>query len=137
VIIVDTNIVSELLREDPDESVAKWVDSHPLLSTTAITVQESYYGLERMPESRRRSALFDQLDRVFEEVFGPRLLPYDAVAARCTAALVVVRERMGRPIGVADAQIAGIALAHGASLATRNTRDFAGLPLDVVDPWRR
>ena len=135
-IVLDTNVVSELLRPEPSAQVERWVDSRPLLFATSISVQESYFGLELFPAGRRRRLLLDRLDSVMDAVFGDRVLVYGEIAARHTAAIMALRQRAGHVMSTADAQIAGICLEHGATLATRNTRDFAGLPLDVVDPWR-
>jgi predicted nucleic acid-binding protein len=136
VIVLDTNVISELLRPEPSAQVERWIDSRALLFTTSISVQESYFGLELFPAGQRRALLLDRLDTVMDHVFGDRILGYAEIAARHTAAVLALRQRAGHVMSTADAQIAGICLEHNATLATRNTRDFAGLPLDVVDPWR-
>ncbi len=136
-IVVDTNVVSELLRARPEPAVRAWLDHQQNLFTTSITVQEMYFGLDIMPPSARRTGLHRALEEVLTELFDDRVFPYDAASARHTAATLAFRRQRGVPMGTADAQIAGIALVHGATIATRNTRDFAGLPLAVVNPWLR
>lgn len=134
-IILDTNVLSELVKTRPHPAVEEWARGIESAFTTAITVQECFYGVELLPGSERRDALTRTLERIIDAVFEGRVLPYTEVSARHTAALIAHRQRLGRPIGAADAQIAGIAIEHGATLATRNTRDFVGMPLEVVDPW--
>lgn len=133
--ILDTNVFSELLKSRPDERVGLWAAVRPGTFTTAITIQESFYGIELLPASARRDELTRALERVLDDTFQGRVLPYTEVAARQTAALIAHRRRLGRPVSTTDAQIAGIAIEHGAILATRNARDFAGMPLEVVNPW--
>ncbi len=132
-IILDTNVLSELLRREPEKMVVQWVDAQPVgeLVTTAITVQESFYGAE-LVDQPRRIALVNALERLFDEL---TVVPYDETCARYTA-VVLARARLGgRPMHQADAQIAGIALRHGATLATGNTRDFALTGVTLHDPW--
>ncbi len=136
-ILVDTNVVSELLRTRPDPTIRSWLDHHDRLFTTSITVQEMYFGVDLIPPSARRTTLLRTVEAVLTELFDDRVLPYDAASARHTAATLAFRRQRGAPMSTGDAQIAGIALVHGATVATRNTRDFAGLPLAVVNPWLR
>lgn len=135
-IVVDTNVVSELMRPAPAVAVLDWLEaaSERDLYTTSITVAEVRYGLERLPRGRRRNVLTRVADDVFE-AFEDRVLPFDARAAAHYATLVAARERDGRPIDGFDAQIASICRAHRASLATRNTRDFNGTGIATLDPW--
>lgn len=135
-IVVDTNVVSELMRSDPDERVVAWVtgiDGRDLF-TTAITLGEIGFGLERLPDGARKRRLVGIADQVFT-AFHDRVLAFDAAAAQRYGGVVASRERSGHPISIADAQIAAICLCHDATLATRNTDDFAMPALDVVDPW--
>lgn len=136
-ILLDTNVISELIRPDPEPAVLHWIRTRePEIGTTVITVQELMFGVELLGDTERSRQLRSACEAVFDRL-GPRILPLTTTSARYAAVAMAHRRAIGRPIASADAQIAGIALAHGASLATRNTRDFAGLPLDVVDPWRR
>ena len=133
-IILDTNVVSELMRPVPDERVREWLADlgDMALTTTAVTVAEVEYGLQRLPLGRRRA----DLAASFEVLIGALgILPLDDVAARYAGQLRAQRDAAGLPSQGMDMLIAGIAAAAGASLATRNVGDFAGLPVDVVNPW--
>jgi predicted nucleic acid-binding protein len=136
VIVLDTNVTSELMRPAPDASVRAWVLAAPPadLFTTAITLAEVGYGIERLPEGRRRDRVRDAAEDVFA-TFASRVLPFDDAAAGRYAVIVDRRERSGRPIRAFDAQIASICRSVGASLATRNTRDFTDTGIDLIDPW--
>jgi predicted nucleic acid-binding protein len=137
VIIVDTNVLSEVMRPDPSPSVVDWVDSRPPrdLYTTAITVAEIRYGIERLPAGQRRELLAATAAEVFA-TFGDHVLPFDNRAAARYAGIVADRERSGTPISGFDAQIAAICHLHDATLATRNGKDFHGTGVEVVDPWQ-
>jgi predicted nucleic acid-binding protein len=135
-VVLDTNVVSELMRRAPAAPVLAWLERQPpaAVCTTAVTIAEVRHGIARLPEGRRR----DQLEAATTEVlsaFSDRILPFDADTAEHYARLVVERERAGMPITGFDAQIAAICRLHGAVLATRNTTDFLGLGLDLTDPW--
>jgi len=136
VIIVDTNVVSELMRPQPDESVRRWALAQPAsqLGTTAITVAEILYGIERLPSGQRRRRLLSVATEVFA-TFAASILPFDGDAAAHYPRIVDARVRSGRPIDGFDAQIAAICYSTGSTLATRNTKDFQQLDLDLVDPW--
>ncbi len=138
VILLDTNVLSELIRREPDEGVVSWLDSLDAaeVTTTAITAAELLYGVARLPPGRRRQRLSETIDGLIEEDFGGRVEPFDATAAAHYAELVNQRDTAGRPIGVADAQIAAIARKLGATLATRNIDDFKDTGIDLIDPWR-
>jgi toxin FitB len=135
-IVVDTNVASELMRPSPSSVVRDWVISRASgeLYTTAITVAEIRYGLERMAEGRRRDRLRTAAEEVFT-AFSDYILPFDADAAAHYALVVARREGMGLPIEGFDAQIAAICRTRGAALATRNVKDFLETGIDVVDPW--
>ncbi len=137
-ILLDTNVLSELIRREPDEGVVSWLDSLDAaeVTTTAITAAELLYGVARLPPGRRRQRLSEAIDGLIEEDFGGRVEPFDATAAAHYAELVNQRDTAGRPIGVADAQIAAIARKLGATLATRNIDDFKDTDIDLIDPWR-
>jgi predicted nucleic acid-binding protein len=136
VIVVDTNVVSELMKVEPSAAVRGWVvaqDPHEL-RITAITEAEILYGIERLPKSRRRTALREGAMDIFSR-FTEDVLPFDAAAATAYPEIVDHRDRQGAPISGYDAQIAAICRAHGARLATRNEKDFAGVGVELVNPW--
>jgi len=136
-IVLDTNVVSELMRSDPLERVITWTDAQPAveLFLTAVTLAELLRGIGRLPDGRRRSTLANQLDEMVAEDFERRILSFDEVAAAHYADTVVQRERAGRPISTADAQIAATCRSHGAIIATRNVDDFSDTGIVMVDPW--
>lgn len=136
-IVLDTNVVSELMRPSPAPEVVGWVRRQATdeLRTTAISVAEIAYGIERLPDGRRRQLLRRTADEVFEN-FDEQVLPFDNPAALRYGQIVSARERIGRPIDGFDAQIAAICRAHGAALATRNGNDFEHTGVAVLDPWR-
>jgi toxin FitB len=136
VIVVDTNVVSELMKVEPSSAVRAWVfaHSHHQLRITAITVAEVLYGIERLPEGRRRTASRAGAVEVFSR-FSEDILPFDAAAATVYPQIVDHRDRQGAPISGYDAQIAAICRAQGASLATRNGRDFADVGVELINPW--
>jgi toxin FitB len=136
-IVIDTNVASELMRSPPSPVVREWAEAQPLaeLRATAITVAEIRYGLERLPEGRRKKRLRVAADEVFT-AFSDYIIPFDAEAAACYALVVAHRDRIGLPIDGFDAQIAAICRSHGATLATRNVKDFQETGITVVDPWQ-
>lgn len=136
-IILDTNVISELARADPDLSVVAWLDSLPAgeVATTAITAAELLYGVARLPHGRRRAALEETIGALVNEDFRGRMAPFDGLAAEQYATVVTGRSAKGRPISTADAQIAAICRVHGATLATRNTADFTDTGIGLIDPW--
>lgn len=134
-IIIDTDVFSELVRPVPDPAVEAWVeDAGRDLYITAVTLAEVRFGLLRLAGGRRRYDLQEGMDALLAE-FDRRILPFDASAAECYAMVVVSRVAGGRPISTHDAQIAAICQAQGADLATRNVKDFEHLGLAVIDPW--
>ncbi|HEX3883441.1 MAG TPA: type II toxin-antitoxin system VapC family toxin [Stellaceae bacterium] len=136
-IVLDTDVLSEAMRADPSPEFAAWFDRQPRLAvwTTAVSLLEIRFGIERLPAGRRRSALTMSLEQVLVLDIEGRVLPFDADAATETAVLMAERQRAGRSGDLRDSMIAGIAVAHRATVATRNTRHFADLPVPVVDPW--
>jgi toxin FitB len=138
VIVVDTNVVSELMRPSPAAPVRDWVSAQAPgeLCTTAITVAEIRYGLERLADGRRKDSLLAAATEVFA-AFGEYIQPFDADAAIWYATIVAQRNRLGLPIDGFDAQIAAICRTHGAALATRNAKDFRDTGIDVTDPWQQ
>lgn len=135
-VVLDTNVLSELMRPAPDARVVTWVSRQPptAVCTTAVTLAEVRFGIARLPAGRRRTLLRHATDDVFA-AFADRVLPFDAVAAGHYADVVVERAHAGAPISGFDAQIAAICRSHRSSLATRNVDDFDRLGLDLVDPW--
>lgn len=136
-IVLDTNVISELARKRPDPAVLAWLDAQPAerLATTAVTAGELCYGVARLPAGRRRRELTTTLRAVLEEDLAGRVMPFDLAAAGEFGDLVRDRDTAGRPISVSDAQIAAICRSRNATLATRNTADFEGTGVDVVTPW--
>jgi predicted nucleic acid-binding protein len=136
VIILDTNVLSALMRQTPDHEVVQWLDRQPRPSiwTTSVTVFEVRFGLQIMTPGKRRTLLMQAFETVLERM-GHRIAPFDAAAAAEAADLTAVRQRKGRPEDLRDTMIAGIALAHHATLATRNTGHFEDLSVTVINPW--
>ena len=136
-LVMDTNVVSELMRPTPAPAVSAWVAGRDAreMYLTAVTEAELRYGVATMPAGRRRNELEAVMTRWLDIGFGERILPFDSAAARAFADIAARRRRAGRPIGDADCQIAAIAHSRGASLATRNVRDFESTGVSVIDPW--
>ena len=136
-IILDTNVLSELMRPRASPGVVEWLDAQPTaeLAVTAITVAEVFHGVRRIADGRRKAALEAAALRMFDEDLVYATLAFDHAAALVYGDIAAQRERAGRPISTADAQIAAITRRHAATLATRNMRDFYGLGLDLIDPW--
>jgi toxin FitB len=137
VIVLDTNVVSELMRPKPDVKVTDWLNglSRPEVWITAISVFELRFGIEIHAKGQRRSLLEDSLTRILEVGFHDRILNFDEMAADAAALLSAKQRIMGRSKEVRDTFIAGIVFAHRADLATRNVRHFQGLEIRVIDPW--
>lgn len=137
-IILDTNVVSELIRASPDPGVRAWVNSIPStqIATTAITAAELYYEVARLPAGQRRQQLAVAVSALLNDALRGRIAPFDERAARRYAEVITGRERAGRPIEVPDAQIAAICRELGAVLATRNIKDFEDTGVELIDPWR-
>jgi predicted nucleic acid-binding protein len=138
VIILDTNVLSALMRTAPDAVVVTWLDRQPADSIwlTSITVFEARFGLGLLAKGRRRTSLERSFDRVLDEDLSNRVLDFDQAAAAAAAQIAAERQRSGRVADLRDTLIAGIALARRATIATRNVRHFVGLDVPVVDPWK-
>ena len=136
-IILDTNVLSELMRPKPSPRVAAWVAKQPAteLFTTSITEAEVFYGIELLTKGKRREGLLAAAEAMFAEDLAGRILGFESDAARVFSKIAAHRRALGKPISHADAQIAAIAQVRGAKLATRNVADFEDCGLDVIDPW--
>ena len=137
-IILDTNVLSALMRSTPEPAVVHWLDRQPAESVwiTSITLFEARFGLALLPKGRRRQSLEAAFARLLEEDLENRVLDFDSAAAIEAAALAAVRQTSGRRADVRDTQIAGIAVARRAVLATRNVKRFDDTSLTVIDPWK-
>lgn len=137
-IIVDTNVVSELMKPSPSALVIEWVRARTgsELFTTSITLAEVLYGIARLPGGRRKELLRSTASEVFA-AFEDQVLPFDSRAATHYADVVGGRDQIGLPIDGFDAQIASICRAHGAVLATHNLKDFRHTDINLIDPWQR
>ena len=136
-IVLDRHVLSELMRPAPSPQVLAWLDAQTpdTLWLTSVSVAELLFGIARLPDSARKQAFAQAALGMLEEDFANRVLNFDLEAASILANLAAASERAGRPMGLADGQIAAICLAHHASLATRNGRDFAQLGLQLINPW--
>lgn len=136
-VLLDTNVLSEMMRPEPDTRFADWIvrQSSDDLFTAAMCQAEILAGLAVMPAGRRRAALEEAAHAMFADDFGGRILPFDADAAIVYAELFASRQKAGRPSGTIDLMLAAIARTQGAVVATRNIADFEGLGLDILDPW--
>lgn len=136
-IVLDTNVLSELMRAQAEPAVIDWLDrqEQDSLAVTAVTVAELLYGIARLPDGRRKTGLREAALQMLDEEFADRVLPFDEDAAVHYAALVSHRERADRPISMADAQIAAICRHHAAALATRNSKDFEEIGIVLANPW--
>jgi predicted nucleic acid-binding protein len=136
-IILDTNVVSEVVRPAPAPEVLRWFAVQPASGVfiTTITQAEILYGLEVMPKGKRRTNLQSAIETIFGEDFADRVLPFDSDAARAFASIAASRWALGRPIAQLDAQIAAIARSRGGTLATRDAHDFEHCGIRLVNPW--
>ena len=136
-IILDTDVLSDLMRPARDPAVVGWLDQQSRFSvwSTSITVLEIRFGIALLPFGARRTQLEQAFERTVEEKIEERIVPFDTIAAEATAILMAERRQRGSPGELRDTMIAGIAIARRATLATRNRRHFADLPVSVVNPW--
>lgn len=135
--LLDTNVLSALMRKTPDPQVVAWLDRQPRTSVwiTSVTILEIQFGIRILAAGRRRAMLTEAFEAIVTEEIAERVANFDAAAARLAAGLMAARQKKGRPTDLRDTMIAGIALACHATLATRNTRHFEDLSVPVVDPW--
>ncbi|MCY3819828.1 MAG: type II toxin-antitoxin system VapC family toxin [Gammaproteobacteria bacterium] len=136
-LVIDTNVASELMRPVPTPAVAAWIADRDQaeMYLTAVSQAELLFGVAILPAGRRRNALEAAMNEWLDVGFAGRILPFESAAARVYAEIAAHRRQAGRPIGEADCQIAAISRSCGASLVTRNVRDFQGTGVEVVDPW--
>ena len=137
-ILIDTNVLSEAWKPQPDQAVMAWLDSQPIetLFLTAITVAEIRFGIAAMPAGKRQSLLHERLERQVLPLFTARVLPFDLEASQAYASLMSHAKASGKAIGAADGFIAAIALARNFVIATRDTEPFEAAGIRVINPWR-
>lgn len=136
-IVLDTNVISELMRPAPDPHVLAWVDQQRVteLVISAITAAELRAGVALLPSGRRRARIGEQVDALLDETFAGYVLPFDLDSSAHYGDIIARRTRAGAPISALDAQTAAVCRQHEATLATRNRRDFVDIGIDLVDPW--
>ena len=136
-IVLDTNVISEVLRPAPQPAVLHWLAAQPRASlfTTTVTQGEVLYGIRVLSDGKRRRGLWDAVKRIFSEDFAGQVLDFDSDAADMYAEIAASRRMAGKPISQFDAMIVAMARSRGASLATRNVSDFEDCGVDVVNPW--
>ena len=137
-ILLDTNVLLAMMRVADEPAVERWLDAQPPESiwTTTITIFEIRFGLALLAPSRRRDRLDDAFARAIDDILEGRVLPFDRSAAETAAAIAARQRQIGRTIEIRDVQIAGIATARKATLATRNIQHFQDLAIALVDPWQ-
>jgi hypothetical protein len=136
-IILDTNVISALMRDEPEETVVRWLDLQPAQSVwvTSITLFEARFGIALLVRGKRQRAMEASFVRLVQEDLENRIVDFDGAAAHEAAMLAAARQKAGRHVDLRDTQIAGIAIARRATLATRNVKHFQGLKFPVVNPW--
>ena len=136
-ILLDTNVVSELMRAAPEPTVEAWVSGQPPKSLYFSTVSEAElrFGAAILPEGRRRETLFSNIEGMLRRAFGDRVLPFDRQAARVYGDIAAMRRSAGRHVEPVDCQIAAVARSRGLAVATRNVGDFEGMEVELVNPW--
>jgi hypothetical protein len=136
-IVLDTNVISEMMRLEPNPAVVAWIAAQPnaTLCTTSVNKAEILYGITALPKGRRRAALLAAAESVFTEDLADRILAFDGAAAARYGEIITTRSRAGKPIEAFDALIAATALVARAHVATRDISGFQGLGLALIDPW--
>ena len=137
-VLIDTNVISELMRPDPSPVVLAWFGRQDAMALhlSAVSEAEVRRGAAILPDGKRRDRLIAEIDGMILEDFAGRVLPFESAAAVAFAAIFADRRSAGRPISFPDCQIAAIARSHGAAIATRNVADFEGCGVEVIDPWK-
>lgn len=136
-ILLDTNVISELMKPQPNQNVIRWIDRNNCLRlfVSTVTIAEISYGLHALPQGQRRNLLEHAFNKTIQLAFQHRILAFDEAAAHSYGKIMAERKAKGRPFGVPDGQIAAIAHSKGFSLATRNERDFMACGLEIINPW--
>lgn len=136
-IVLDTNVLSEALRAEPDARALAWLAAQPrsALFTTTVTRGELFYGIRLLPDGQRKSSLLEAVQAIFDKDLAGQVLSFDNDAADFYAEIAACRKAMGKPISQFDAMIAAVAKSRGASLATRNVKDFIECGVTVINPW--
>lgn len=136
-ILVDTNVISEMMKSHPDPAVVRWFDQQQVMQLfiTSITIAEISYGINILPQGARRIALEKAFVSAISEAFTNRILIFDEFAAHLYGKIMAHRKMLGQPLGIPDGQIAAIARVHGALLVTRNVRDFTNCELQLFNPF--
>ena len=136
-LVLDTNLVSELMRPQPEVAVLAWVGAQPMkeMAITAVSSMEIRFGIHILPEGKRRSELDRKFSELIAQGFAGRILPFDGQAGEACADIRAMRQRTGRRISTEDAMIAAIAKVHGATVITRDANGFAGCGVPVINPW--
>ncbi len=136
-VLLDTNVVSELIRKSPDPAIETWAAGHALedLFFSVVGEAELRYGAAILPAGRRRESLVRDIEAMLRDAFDGRVLPFDSRAARAYADIAAMRRSAGRTVPPADCQIAAIARSRDMAVATRNVRDFDDIDIEIVDPW--
>jgi toxin FitB len=136
-IVLDTNVLSEVLRPVPEQRVLDWLanQTRASLFTTTVTRSEILYGLRLLPAGGRRQSLWNAAEQIFNEDFAGRVLSFDNDAADAYASIAAARRSLGKPISQFDAMIAAVTHSRGATLATRNVKDFVECGIEIIDPW--
>lgn len=137
-ILLDTNIISEMMKQSPNQAVMSWIEEQEAtqLFVSSVTIAEILYGLYVLPKGKRRSALEEAFNRAIKLAFKHRVLFFDETSAHHYGELMSRRKELGRPMSILDGQIAAIALTSGTALATRNIRDFSDCELDLINPFK-
>ncbi len=136
-LVLDTNLVSELMRPQPEAAVLAWVGAQPMkeMAITAVSSMEIRFGIHILPEGRRRAELDRKFSELIAQGFAGRILPFDGQAGEACADIRAMRQRSGRRISTEDAMIAAIAKVHGGTVVTRDANGFTGCGVPVINPW--
>jgi predicted nucleic acid-binding protein len=136
-IVIDTNVISELMKPSPQLSVVKWLDKQDVMQlfVSTITIAEISYGISVLPDGQRKRSIEDSFNKALNEAFKHRILSFDENAAHSYGKIMGHRKMLGRPMSIPDGQIAAIALTHNFSIATRNVRDFMDCEVGIINPF--